>query len=870
MKKITYFVAGLLLISGFAAIGIGEEAVEQQETITLTFSDLKVIDSITEPYLELNYEGTGGRLYHANEPILPIYQTKMTLPFGTLISGIECEIGEVQTMTLSNKIVPAPTPQLSGYEQTSEPEYIMDETIYNSNELFPNNWFDYHIGVGLDENNDHKTFLVIRAFPVRYSPGTDTVEYVENLDLTVSYILPETDPFPTTADYDLIIIAPKKFENELQKLINHKNDMGMATLFKSTQDIYDEYTGVDKPEQIKYFIKDALETYNNKYVLIVGGLKSLIFGEPRDDRNQGTKDWHVPVRYTNLRDSGGTYDPGTISDLYYADIYKAGAVFDDWDSNNDGIFASWYGIKKDVLDFYPDVYVGRLPCRNSFEVKIMVNKIVNYEKQPAPDSWYKKIILIGGDSFDDPGTNYLEGEVVCERVADDYMSEYTQIKLYASNKNSDPDMTPTGTNIIRELTKGAGHIFFDGHASPMSWSTHWPYPEGGWTERFWVFDFPYILNGKKLPILAVEGCHNNQFNLTLLSSMRDKDNSGHQWVYGMPVPECWGWWLTRKIGGGSLSSAGNTGLGYGATGEHGDLDGDGIVEPDILEALGGYFFDQFYLIFDGGADILGDVHSGTLTNYCDTFPGMSYQLDAKTLEQQILIGDPSLKIGGYPASQGLRAEIVDAAAGVVGAPSEDVMFEATAFNAVGEITYSWDFDNDGEYDDAEGDVVSWSWDIPGGYWVSVKVTDEEDVDIYDTLAGIQFGASKTVVKGETNIKVGREYEYTGMINTQTGYWNHIVYMFSWGDEEVSDWLETSSASHKWLESGIYVVKTKAMLTHETEDGETADFKETEWSDPLLITVERSRTRQLTIFDLLQYFFEKHQNAFPLLQQLLGL
>ncbi len=42
--------------------------------------------------------------------------------------------------------------------------------------------------------------------------------------------------------------------------------------------------GRDKPEQIKYFIKDAIETYNITFVLLVGGTKGI------------RKQWYVPVR----------------------------------------------------------------------------------------------------------------------------------------------------------------------------------------------------------------------------------------------------------------------------------------------------------------------------------------------------------------------------------------------------------------------------------------------------------------------------------------------------------------------------------------------------------------------------------------------
>ena len=37
-----------------------------------------------------------------------------------------------------------------------------------------------------------------------------------------------------------------------------------------------------------------------------------------------------------------------------------------------------------------------------------------------------------------------------------------------------------------------------------------------------------------------------------------------------------------------------------------------------------------------------------ITNDLTVYPGMRDRTDAKTVEQWILFGDPSLKIGGYP------------------------------------------------------------------------------------------------------------------------------------------------------------------------------------------------------------------------------
>ncbi|GAI93560.1 unnamed protein product, partial [marine sediment metagenome] len=93
---------------------------------------------------------------------------------------------------------------------------------------------------------------------------------------------------------------------------------------------------------------------------------------------------------------------GYMCDLYYADIYEIGGNFSSWDPNGDGVFAAWGrpGVENDTgIDMFPDVCLGRLACRNIREVKIMVNKIINYEKKPADPFWFNKMIVVSRDGF---------------------------------------------------------------------------------------------------------------------------------------------------------------------------------------------------------------------------------------------------------------------------------------------------------------------------------------------------------------------------------------------------------------------------------------------------------------------------------------
>jgi hypothetical protein len=800
MKNMTYLVVGLLLISGFAAISIGEEASVQRNTISVTFFEPNIVEK--ETYMDLKVEGTDTFIFDGGNPLLPVRTETITLPFGVTVTDIRCDVQGVQSKVLSKKITPAPQPvKLSG-EITISSEPLMNQAIYESEKMYPDNWFSYNVGVGLGENNEHVTFLTIRTYPVRYNPGEDTIYYAEKIDVTYAYKLPETNIFPTNFEdeYKLVIIAPNKYASSLEPLVTHKESMGLTTMIKTTEQIYADYTGYDKPEQIKYFIKDAIETYNTSYVMLVGAMKSFINGVPRDDSSQGTKDWNIPVRYSNLVTQAGD-DPGYISDLYYSDIYEEGSVFCSWDSNENHIYGE-YKFGGDQLDLYPDVAVGRLPCRTLKEVKDAVEKIKTYETTTYGSDWFNKAVAISGDGFLDQvplaiswntaglpngeytiyaqsknienvygpidettvtldktketsitfnhddhlttglsypfppvaeivtvsdgdilgNTNYVfspkDGQAYCNDITGWANIQYNNGILKIGGKTYDPrpygvytdihvwvnnsggtkvfDTTRAGFKMYWEgewctgeelllgragglyympesfdkelvwtsngkftgmkdvtdvLDAGCGFAFFSGHGSPCVWADHYPGVPGnrkfGGAYGLFVFNYkglPFFPMGKlknenKNPIVVVGGCHNSLFNVSLIPSMLDKDNTKQMHTYGLPTAECWSERLVTLGKTGAIASIGNTGYGYGILNEYCTSGG-----------LDGYITTEFFVQYGtNGYDVLGETHAQSITAYLLHFDPEWDAAHQKSIEQWVLLGDPSLKIGGYPA-----------------------------------------------------------------------------------------------------------------------------------------------------------------------------------------------------------------------------
>lgn len=445
MRKIVSFaIIGMMVAGGWGALVFNEaQAASHSMEMRLAVPRLTT-HPYQEQYVELSLENTNAYLMEAGKPVLPKMVQSIELPFGVHNVQVEVIPRQVREQTLTAPVRPAPALLPLAAAQRTALVTPQQSAVYTQEGYYPDTWYDYRVGCGLNAEGEHVTHVAIHFYPVRYAPTAHTLMVADQADIRVSYEPPDRTPFPAVDSYDLAIIAPSGFARELERLVEHKENHGVATILKTTDDIYREYDGVDEAEKIKYFIKDALEKWGISYVLLVGGLKNQFWARPRDNANIGARGWHLPVRYTNLWDNPAfplqeetIHDPGVISDLYYADIYKAGGLFEDWDPNGDGIFAAWNkpGVENDTgLDLYPDVAVGRLACRSIREVKTVVDKIIAYESGPCDESWFKTMTVFSGDGFLDQVDLNIKWDT--SEVPD---GEYT---IYAQSINDEGEAGP--------------------------------------------------------------------------------------------------------------------------------------------------------------------------------------------------------------------------------------------------------------------------------------------------------------------------------------------------------------------------------------------------------------------------------------------
>jgi hypothetical protein len=270
----------------------------------------------------------------------------------------------------------------------------------------------------------------------------------------------------------------------------------------------------------------------------------------------------------------------------------------------------------------------------------MVNKIITYETTTYGSEWFKKFVGVAGDTYPDVNDPYYEGEMATNASFNQLQGlGFTASFLWTSNGRF------TGPEpVIAEISKGCGFVHFSGHGNPMVWANH-PPRNDSFVDGPNSFEMRKLSNGDQQPIVIVGGCHNVQFNTSLLNMVKGvledglkyfsmKKPFGKFW-YNEWIPRCWGWAMASQTRGGAIAVIANTGLGYGEPGQN------------TLTEKGRFLEWLFFKAYRDGKERLGETHATDLIYYMNVHPPMDDQVDCKIVQEWAFLGDPSLQIGGY-------------------------------------------------------------------------------------------------------------------------------------------------------------------------------------------------------------------------------
>ncbi len=499
-----------------------------------------------------------------------------------------------------------------------------DNQVRNSNLAFANGPPVYDIGGpnihGLIFEGHNKITVTAEDFAA--NQGSQTIE--------VWYE-------PLQGEARLLVLTPTNLRAPLVWLRNWKNMSEMPCHIMSLESIISDgrfSNARDIQERIKFVIRHAYENHGTRYVMLVGDGDTF------------------PVRYTRVGHQGvswGVCRPA--SDLYYSDLFKANGSFDSWDTNGDGVYGDWWAppteggaaanfaqINKDNCDLMPDVAIGRVPASTEEEVTNYVAKAVAYELD-GPRPWFNNVVMFNGSS------DFRNDDGQLNNVASTLLSDFTAKKHYRPAAWNSWTLEQRQTyeaqwcqDIINDINTGAGFVIcFDhganwvmgvltsGHISQLAnqQQNRWPIAIASAcdTAKFIQnFDWYMDIDGNMPPAGQLGWDDPRPEPMAIQPAIVDLESMAERWlVFGL-----------------------NGGVGF--LGSHSGT--NDASHPYIKLFIGAW---------QAGHHTLGDMWKYAVTHFVQQYLHTNHAFSRSPFQSHhihkfCLFGDPSLRVGGIPAS----------------------------------------------------------------------------------------------------------------------------------------------------------------------------------------------------------------------------
>lgn len=399
------------------------------------------------------------------EPVLPYHSISLLLPPGEIAESIEM-IGEDET-TIPGNFTIYPQQFVRPVSEGTSGEFVKNELIYSMTGAYPSS----QTGEIITQFMNGYSIALSAFTPLKYYPASGSASFykkvtirihtqrvtkannalknltansealkrvkgfVQNPDLVNLY----PDKISNTDDYQVLIISPAQFEDELFSLIDLYRTRGLNTKIISTDSIYAASSGQDSQEKIRNFIIQEYQNYNIEYVLLGGDVE------------------YIPYRgfYCHVQSSIVYEDDDIPADLYYS------ALDGTWNDNGNNL---WGEIGED--DLLPDVSVARIPASNSSELNNLLNKIESYQNTPVLNE-LDKPLLAGEELWSDPqtwGGDYLD---LLIGYHEDNGYTTTGIPIEDNiEKLYDRDLGYwSGSTLISKINEGKSFVYHVGHAN---------------------------------------------------------------------------------------------------------------------------------------------------------------------------------------------------------------------------------------------------------------------------------------------------------------------------------------------------------------------------------------------------------------------
>lgn len=456
------------------------------QEINMLSSDHSIIINYTVPEIQVKgittVNGPFYRLYiHGHiaasdpgKPELPVYSRLISIPEG---SDFRIKITDVRSKRISpagrvikGLLFPVQESETKQVQRT-RPAFRYDKKIYSSRSFISSDTVRI-VPLGRVRKNELANLYIT---PVRYNPHSNEIEVItsmrieitfsdkeynitksvqseralfnQSLDKAVLNFNPEQVlPGYTDKPVKMIIVTDPSFKKQLEPFFRWKTQKGfrLNILYKGTS--LGNYSLI-KDSLTKIYKSSSVNDPPPEYILIIGDANIIpYFG------------------------SGGT---GNVTDMYYGEFDGHG-------------------------DYIPEMFIGRIPVADTNELKVAINKIIQYEKFQFADTnkFYSRSVASAG--YDQGYSSYMNGQL--KYATTNYLTIVNGINESHFNY---PESLTAKDSLMKLIKKGISFINYTGHGDASGW-LHIDIKSA---------DIPVFDNKNMYPFVISNACRTAQYSI---------------------------------------------------------------------------------------------------------------------------------------------------------------------------------------------------------------------------------------------------------------------------------------------------------------------------------------------------------------------
>jgi hypothetical protein len=527
----------LVILLTFSCLSQGQPARSFKQAFSTGFwtnnvstSGLSIVIDYSLPEINLEEisrpEGTFYRISipgHINssevgKPELPVLSRLVEIPEGyswkVQISNVVSTTLKPSRRSIRGKLFPAQEGETKDQQQSRRPLAIDSKTYALKGYLKSDTVRIEPVGI-----IRHKHYASLTVSPVTYDPSSNKISIIKSMKVEITFVpggsksggqLPESRLFGESVskgvlNYDpenvlpgysekpvrMIILTDTAFRKAIKPFIAWKTEKGfkVEVIYKGAGMAGENFTAI-KSTLATIYNSSTAENPPPEYLLIIG------------DGNR------IPY-----------YTAGNYTDMYYGEYDGSG-------------------------DYLPDVFIGRIPAEDTTRVRVVLNKIIQYEKYTfgTNDKFTGNALITAGVDYDNQ--RYMNGQV------------YYGINNYlnATNNIVDHHFYYSGSfprdSILKITNNGVSFINYTGHGGASGWIT------SGGSNLLTTNDISLFTNKDMYPFIVSNACSTSSFysNSSFGNIMVTSSNKGAVGFIGCSDNSYWDEDYYWAVGVGAIST----------------------------------------------------------------------------------------------------------------------------------------------------------------------------------------------------------------------------------------------------------------------------------------------------------------------------